>query len=230
MEIKNRAILLSVTPFREKDAVVRFLCEDTGICPAIVRGFYSSKKKYGFALDYFNLLDIDLKKGRGSMYNLSWAEPLHVFEGIRSSLTAYGAAMMLLAVIRQISGHAPASGFNIVVNALNFIEQADEPWSASVLGILNYMKTHGFSLWEDTCANCGRSIKLPTGISVHGRPLCKTCCKNRCRHLSEDFLAVLQKGTASNTRALVKDLDFFVQAITEHSVNLERFLQLQAVK
>lgn len=228
MEIKTRALLLTVTPFQERDAIVHFLCEDMGLCTAMARGFYSSKKKYGFSVDYFNLLNIDLKKGRGNMHNLVWAEPVYMFEGIRASLAASGAAMMMLAVVRQVAVIAPANGFDSVVDALYSIEKASEPWSEGALGVLNYMNSHGFSLWGDTCAGCGQAIRLPFGISVQGRPLCKTCCSGRSRRLSDEFLTILQNGTAGMPGPLIRDLDCFVQAITGRPVNLLRFLQLEA--
>jgi len=228
MEIKTKALLLTVTPFREKDAIVHFLCEDSGVYTAMARGFYGNNKKYGFAVDYFNLLNIELKKGRGDMYNLSWVEPVHVFEGIRAALSVSGAAMMLLAVVRQVAAIAPGHGFSSITDALHAIEQTSEPWSEAGLGILNYMYSHGFSLWGSTCAECGRKIDLPFGISSQGRPLCKSCCGGQSRHLSKEFLAVLKKETADAPGPMVRDLDYFVQSITGRPVNLLRFLQLVA--
>ncbi len=230
MEIKNKALLLAVIPFRERDAVLHFLCEDHGLCTAMARGFFAGKRRFGFAVDYFNLLNLGMKQGRGNMYNLSWAEPLRIFEGIRTSLPASGAGMMLLAVVKWIASDAPPNkdAFNTVVTGLTGIEQAENPWPVAVRGVLALLECYGFSLTGRTCALCNQQMDTPYGISRQGLPVCQECCRKGCRRLSPAFLAALQGQATQGLLPMLQDLEFILQGILERPVNLHAFLQLQA--
>ena len=230
MEIKTKALLLAVFPFREKDAVLHFLCEDYGFCPAMARGFFTSRRRFGFAVDYFNLLSLGMKQGRGDMYSLAWAEPLKTFDGIRSSLTATGAGMMLLAVVRWVAGDAPANrdAFNSVVVSLSEIEQAEEPWSVAVKGVIRFLEYHGIPLKGQACASCNGAMDLPYGISNQGMPVCKNCCDKGCRRLSQSFLGLLQGHATQDIMPAIQDLEFFLHGILERPVDLQSFLGLDA--
>ena len=230
MEIRNKALVLAITPFKEKDAIVQLLCETQGHCSAMTRGFFTSRRRFGFAIDYFNLLNVGLRKGRSSMYTLSWAEPVRVFGNLRESLERNAAAMMLLSVVRAVAAQAPASpgGFVKVVESLGLVnDTAIDPWYGSVRGILDYLGCQGFSLTGGVCAGCGRSITEPVGLTRDGRPLCRACCGPRCRRLSSDFLAVLKGVTVHDPVFVVKDLEFFVQTVVERRLDIQRFLQIR---
>ena len=229
MEIKTKALVLAITPFREKDAIVEFLCESDGRCSAMARGFFTSKKRFGFAVDYFNLLGVGLKKGRSTMYTLAWAEPLRVFTGLRASLKQGACAMMLLSVVRTVAMDAPGSpcGFNRVTDTLALLDRGGEAWSLAIRGILDYLKCHGFPLVGSPCSLCGRSMNEPAGISIQGRPVCSSCCTSGCKRFSRDFLNLVRGEGDANPSVALKDLEFFVQGVTERRTDLHRFLEMQ---
>ena len=229
METKTKALVLSITPFREKDAIVEFLCESDGRCSAMARGFFTSRKRFGFAVDYFNLLNLGMKKGRSSMYTLSWAETLKTFADLRTSLEHGACAMMVLGVVRTVAMDAPDSpcGFARVTDTLDRLNHGQEPWSTGIKGILEYLDCHGFPLIGAACAGCGRTMAEPAGISAHGRPMCSSCCGMGCKRVSTDFMNFIRGEGDANPDIALKDLEFFVQGITERRIDLHRFLEIQ---
>ena len=232
MEVITEALILSIIPYREKDLILELVTKDEGLCSALARGSVASKKRYGFSLDYFNLLRVSLKKGRTKgMYRLQWSEPIEVFEGFRTDLSRYSAGMMLLYIIKIAIRHTNPDdiSFSEVLSWIKELDKNDKPWIYSVKQVVDLFERLGFPLKNTSCFNCSKELSIAGCIDNQSHPLCGLCCNiNRGYRLDQGFLDVISGKSQDNIKIsnIIKDLEHFVQGIIEKNVDLQRFYQL----
>jgi DNA repair protein RecO (recombination protein O) len=175
------ALLLRSVDFGEADRVVTLLTASHGQASYLARGARRSKKRFGSALEPFQLLRVQLAPGRGQLGSLQSAQVLTAFPGVLSSLERLGAASSAFELLRALvsEGQADPGLFTTAVTFLQVLDHgAVEPRALSVAFWLRALTLAGFAPGLQACGVCGKrpgSGQAALFDPRSGRIVCRAC-------------------------------------------------------
>ncbi len=154
------ALLLRLVPYRDADAVVTMITPSAGVVSAMARGAKKSRKRFGAALDFFQLIRAELKPSRSSMPALVSVELVHPFTKVRDDIDAYFAASHLLEVTRMGTreGDPSPEPFELLIAAMIALERGGDPLSVVRAFQVRTLVMLGYSISASECAGCGEKL------------------------------------------------------------------------
>ncbi len=99
---KLRALVLQATDYGESDRVVALLSEERGKLSAFAHGARASRRRFGGALEPFNLLAAELRERPGGLWTLESAAVLRGFGAVRGELARIACAAYACDVARSL--------------------------------------------------------------------------------------------------------------------------------
>ena len=166
--------------FGERDRVVTLLSRERGKLSAFARGARSSQRRFGGALELFNLLSAELSERGGDLWVLESAAVERAFGAVRGDLARIACASYAVELARELVRDAEPHEdlFDGLVAYLERIDAAPaQPWDLRGFE-LDALRAAGLMPALDGCARCGR----PSGDGAtrfdpaQGGVLCAACC------------------------------------------------------
>ncbi|MGE5530009.1 MAG: DNA repair protein RecO [Patescibacteria group bacterium] len=236
---RAEGIVLSNREIGEADRVVTLLCREQGKLEAVARGARRPRNRLvGLTLP-FNLLRVSLFSGRG-LDQLSQAEGIRSFQGLRDDLTRLAYASYLVELAREfLPEHEPNPGvFELLLLSLTRLEAGREPEGLTRLFELRLLDLSGFRPALDGCLLCGGPPGGEVAFScASGGFYCGCCAREDPASLlvpgaavtalarglagDDDFCQVLPPGTRA---AVQRILRAFIEARLDRELRSLRFL------
>jgi len=176
---KLRAVVLRTVDYGERDRVVTLLSRERGKLSAFARGARSSQRRFGGALEPFNLLSTELTERGGDLWVLESAFVERAFGAVRGDLARIACASYAVELARELVRDAEPHEelFDLVVSYLEKIDASPaQPWDLRGFE-LDALRAAGLMPALDGCARCGR----PSGAAAsrfdpgQGGVLCPGC-------------------------------------------------------
>jgi DNA repair protein RecO (recombination protein O) len=197
---KLLAVVLRTVDYGERDRVVTLLSRERGKLSAFARGARSSQRRFGGALEPFNLLSTELTERGGDLWVLESAQVERAFGAVRGDLARIACASYAVELARELVRDAEPHEdlFDRVVSYLERLDAAPaEPWDLRRFE-LDALRAAGLMPSLDGCARCGRpSGDAPTRFDpAQGGVLCAECLPFAAPgspEVSVDALAALRR-------------------------------------
>lgn len=181
----TEALLLRSVKYGDSDVVATLLTPSMGVVGALARGARKSMKRFGAALDFFNLVRAEVRPSRSGMPALLSVELVRLFERPRMDMDAYAAAHHLLEVANlgtRENDTAPAM-WKLLVSALDAMEEGGDPTTVGRIFQIRAIGLLGYSLGGETCSACGSPLE-GGAVFVDFMPRCQACGAGRGRAVS----------------------------------------------
>ncbi len=177
--VKLRAVVLRTVDYGERDRVVTLLSRERGKLSAFARGARSSQRRFGGALELFNLLSVELIERGGDLWALESATVERAFGAVRGDLARIACGSYAVELARELVRDAEPheSLFDAVVAYLERIDAAPaRPWDLRGFE-LDALRAAGLMPALEGCARCGRpSGDVATRFDpAQGGVLCADC-------------------------------------------------------
>jgi DNA repair protein RecO (recombination protein O) len=176
---KLRAVVLRTVDYGERDRIVTLFSLERGKLSAFARGARSSQRRFGGALEPFNLLAAELTERGGDLWVLESASVERAFGAVRGDLARIACASYAVELARELVRDAEPHEdlFDRLVAYLERLDAAPaQPWDLRGFE-LDALRAAGLMPALDGCARCGR----PSGDEAtrldpaQGGVLCPAC-------------------------------------------------------
>lgn len=151
-------IVLKERSFGEQDKFIDILTKEKGILEIAVKGAKKINGKSGSSSQLFAYSRFCLNQ-RKDCFSLNSAEPIHIFYGLRNSLSKLSLASYFADVLRFCTAERTDSGdvMRLFLNTLHYLEKdlRPEPLLKSIFE-LRLMSDIGFMPDVVCCKNCGQ--------------------------------------------------------------------------
>ncbi len=191
--ISARALLLRATPYRDSDLVVDLLTPEHGRVATLARGARRSRRRFGGVLDYFNLLQIELTRGRGGgLGSLGSVELLGSWDVLRTDVDAYcaGSHLLDLARLGTREGDAAPELFRLLLGGLDALQRGAHPASLARVFQVQALARLGYAPAACHCPGCG--VALVVAAAGQGVVTCRVCAEPTATTLSAGAVRTLQ--------------------------------------
>lgn len=101
-ESSDEALVLRMTPWGERDAIVHLLTRESGRIGVFVRGLRGSRKRFAGGLQRFALLRVEVRSRRSGLPTLTGSELLHVWIRLGEELERLAAASVVLEILGRV--------------------------------------------------------------------------------------------------------------------------------
>jgi DNA repair protein RecO (recombination protein O) len=177
--VKLRAVVLRSVDYGERDRVVTLFSRERGKLSAFARGARSSQRRFGGALEPFNLLAAELTERGGDLWVRESASVERAFGAVRGDRARIACASYAGELARELVRDAEPHEdlFDRLVAYLERLDAAPaQPWDLRGFE-LDALRAAGLMPALDGCARCGR----PSGDEAtrldpaQGGVLCPAC-------------------------------------------------------
>ena len=204
--IITEGIVLKERLAGEHDKFVDILTKDKGIIEICVKGARKINGKSGSSVQLFaySRFCIDLRR---NMYFLNSAEPIHIFYGLRNSLTALSLASYFSDILRYCiqENSDGESIMRLMLNTLHFLEKGlRSEKQLKAIFELRLMSETGFMPDIVACRECGEFEPQELYFNIpDGSFRCKECSSGEY----ENFFAVKLPVLSAVRHIVLTDFD-----------------------
>lgn len=174
-------IVLKERAFGEHDKFIDILTKDRGVIELPVKGARKINSKLLSAVQLFAYSRFCFEQKKNRLY-LNSVEPIHIFYGLRNSLTAISLAGYFAEVIRFCIAESMESEnvLRLFLNTLYYLEKnMRSEYLLKIVFELRLMSEIGFMPDVLACHECGNFEPSKLFFSVkNGRFVCAECCKS----------------------------------------------------
>lgn len=157
MTERTEAFLLRSTPYGESDLVVALLTARWGRVAALARGARRSRRRFGGVLDYFHLVEAEVRPGRSGLGRLVAVDLLRPYRAPREGVDSYRVASHVLevALLGTREGAPEPELFALVEGALGALERGADAASLARVFQARALAALGYRLPAEACPECG---------------------------------------------------------------------------
>jgi len=192
------ALVLRALPYGESDQVVQMLARGRGRIAVFARGARSSKRRFGGALEPFQLCEVLVAARAGAqLLSLRESNVVEAHSGLRDDLHRLAHAGYAAELAHDLTReHEPADGlFEALAGFLGRLARAPAT-SARLRAVeLTFLGASGLAPQLDACARCGEEVP-PGRASLDpsaGGLVCARCTPPGALALSRGARAVLEQ-------------------------------------
>lgn len=206
------AILISKQDYRDNDLIVKLLTAERGKISAIARSARASRRRFGGALDYGNLLRATLKPGKGELWTLVEVSLQNNRPSVRAALervALLGYACEAVSALARVDQPEPQL-FGLLSVAGLLLEQSPRPPLAMFrMGLEAKALTFaGLTPMLRQCIECLGPLDGPPGPPYtydpqRGGGLHEACDQDGGRRVSLKWLAAVEAARRTPLKQLV---------------------------
>ena len=192
------ALVLRTLPYGESDQVVHLLARGRGRLAVFARGARSSKRRFGGALEPFQLCEVLVSTRTGAqLLSLNESNVVEPHAGLRDDLHRLAHAGYASELAHDLTReHEPADGLFDALCTFLFTLARSPATSARLRALeLVFLGASGLAPTLDACARCG--AELPQGRAAldpsAGGLVCNRCAPGGALALSRGARALLEQ-------------------------------------
>ena len=189
-----KIIVLSITPYKEKDGIVRAISENESLT-FLARGIKDPKSKNAALNNVLTIADIELMDGNFAHPILKSSKPL--FSPLKVDMDAkYLASLMTIdeMMLNLFPEDEQQVMFETLEKAVNNLKTTND-WIMTLLQFMAHtVKMGGFQLEVNQCVMCGATKNIVTFSFSDGGFICESCYQPEMeRDLSKEQMILLRK-------------------------------------
>lgn len=183
--LRSEAILLRRTDYGDADRVVSFLTSERGRVALLARGARSSRRRFGAALEPFQIVEVAFTEGGGELGTLTEARVVRAFPRVTADLAAMTVAGEAIERLRALlPDHHPEPSALDALGRLFFLLEAGAGTdaravdSAGVRFELRALAVLGHAPRLSACVSCGRALEPGRAAlfsGARGGVMCRAC-------------------------------------------------------
>lgn len=192
---RDRAIVLRTYKLGEADRILVLLGEETGQFRAVAKGVRRSRSKFGSRLESFNLVDMQVYRGK-ELHTVTQAETVrHYAPRIAANYGAFTNAKLMVETAQRLTDEDQVPSpeqFRLLHGALHALAAADRP--ATLVASSYLLRSLALEGWEPTlrtCAGCGNG-SLVGFSSTAGGVVCGECAPSDTHRAHPEALALVR--------------------------------------
>ena len=209
------ALILQAFPYSDTSKILRLLTREYGVQSVIAKGALRPKSRFGGVLEPFTegVASFVLRESR-ELHTLTGFELIKSRQSLGHNLVHFGGASLVAELVMRVgSEERDPTLFDVLLHALDCIEQAEPPMSEGVVlaqawSLISHL---GFAPALDECISCGRPIEeqeevifdytaggvrcLECGAGLGGR-LVPAAARSILRNLVEGHAVSLERSAA----------------------------------
>lgn len=193
---RDKVIVLRAYKLGEADRILVLLGEKTGQFRAVAKGVRRTSSKFGARLQSFNLVDVQVHRGRADLHTLTQAETLRAYSASLSE--QYGAftnAKLIVEAAQKITeGQELPSPeqFGLLHGALHALSSgARVPALVAASYLLRTASIEGWQPSLNACAVCGKEGWHHQISAENGGAICSECVTFEVLRAEPDVLRLM---------------------------------------
>ena len=189
-----KIIVLSISPYREKDAVISAISEDSFIT-FLARGIGNPKSKNIAINNALTIADIELMDGNFKHPILKSSKQL--FTPLRLGMDSkyLGSLLFINEIVNNLfPDDEKPKMFKAVEDCVTALKK-DKDWVMTLLLFMaQAIRLGGFELEVNKCVNCGKKNDIVAFSFIEGGFICKDCLTDGIDHdLNKDQMILIRK-------------------------------------
>ena len=152
------AIILHRAPYGEADRILEMMTREIGKIAVIAKHAGKSRKRFGQVLDYFNILDISARQGKGGLAFLEEASLVETYPELRLDMERLHLAFDLLEMMRAAvhEGQPEPEKYQLLKDSLDFVSHLPSTAALKAAFQLRLLVLAGVGPNFSECCECGR--------------------------------------------------------------------------
>lgn len=176
---RDQAIVLRSYKLGEADRILVLLGRNSGQIRAVAKGVRRTSSKFGSRLSSFNLVDVQLHRGR-TLETITQVETISAYSAsLSDEYPAFSNAKLIVETAQRLTegseGPAPEQ-FELLHGALHALASATRP--ATLVGTAYLLRSMALEGWRPSlaqCVACGQPGELRFFSSEGGGAYCESC-------------------------------------------------------
>ncbi len=176
---KVEGIILSETPYRESSKIIQVYTKEHGLIGMIAKGAKSLKSNLRVGSNIYTYGYFYIYYKENKLSQLTNVDIINPFINIRNDLKLISYMAYLCDLTKQVLKENNNNElFDILINALNKIDNNLDPLIITNIIELKYLEYLGIGLNLDSCIKCGTTKGIVTIDPDVGGFVCQNCYKN----------------------------------------------------
>lgn len=196
-----KVIVLSINPYKEKDAIVMAINEEETIT-FLARGIKDPKSKNAALNNILTIADIELMEGDFKHPILKSSKPLLTSLKVNMD-TEYLSTLMLMdeMMLNLFPEEERAMMFPYLESAIKNLKDTNDWLMTLLIFMSNVIRLGGFQLEVNKCVMCGSRSKIVAFSFIDGGFICQNC-------FNESIIHDLNKNQMLLLREIVNSSDY----------------------
>ncbi len=186
MNIEINGIVLRLTQYKEKDAMVLALSKD-GTISFLARGILSPSSKNASSCLVYSYSNFCLSS-KGNNMTLTQGKLLNSFSSMYESLEKMSAVSLIGEVLIKCLDEDNGDIFPYFLRFLELINEGFDSLTLVNIMLANIIKLSGYSLNYSSCVYCEDKLHISSVSYLEGGFICKKHLTSRHELQSEDYL------------------------------------------
>ena len=198
-----KIIVLSITPYKEKDAIIDALSEN-GDFTFLAKGIYNPKSKNAGLNNILVTADIETNEGNYKYPVLKTADIIDSPMKVTNDFYYLSSIMMIAEATKLLlQDEEKVQIFSTLATAIHLLKAVEQPWEILLAYMANLLKVGGYDFEVNKCVLCGTKHEILTFSFNDGGFVCKKCFEeDMVNDLTVDQMWLIR--SAFNTRDLSK--------------------------
>ena len=175
MSVKDKAIVLGGTNFKEKDKIVKLFTLENGIISVSMKGVRGDKAKLKFAKELFCFGEFLLEEGKAG-YVVTSVDVIDSFFGLSQDIEKYYEGCAILDIVSKICVQPNPQLFIEVVKALKTLCYDNvEKYYVIDKFLISTFESMGYNFITDKCSSCKATLANRYLNLDIGELVCTSC-------------------------------------------------------
>jgi len=188
-----KIIVISVTPYKENDAIVNAISED-GAIAFLARGILKPQSKNAGLNTNLVIADIELSDGNNKYPILKSSSILSSPIQLNNDLSYLGILMVINEATKtMLQDEEKKLIYPSLIETINTLKKSSDPWMVMLIYLGRIFKYSGYEFEVNKCVFCGSKKEIKTFSFSDGGFVCSHCLEpNTERDLSNDQMLLLR--------------------------------------
>ena len=194
-----KVVILSITPYKEKGAIIDALSEDGDISFS-VRSIFDPKSKDAFLNCPLLIADVTFSEGNYKYQTLKSASSVLSPMKVTSDYYYLSTIMLIAEATKKMMQEEERKElFPLLCDAVKALKDSHNPLSVAIIYLSNIIKVSGYNPNVNGCAKCGSKNNIVAFSFEEGGFICKDCVDDAVvRDLNNEQMLMLRQAFLVN--------------------------------
>jgi DNA repair protein RecO len=170
-----QVVVISVTPYKEKDGIVNAVSSDETIT-FLVRGLFSPNSKNAALNTNLVIADIELQEGNFKYPVLKSSNIVSSPMKVTNDYYYLGSLMVITEATKNLLQDEEKVGiYQDLIDVILTLKNTDNPWMPVLIYMAKIFKISGYEFEVNRCVFCGSKKDIKTFSFRDGRFVCGSC-------------------------------------------------------
>ncbi len=188
-----RVVVISITPYKEKDGIVNAISSDESIT-FLVRGLLGPNSKNAALNTNLVIADIELQEGNFKYPVLKSSTIISSPIKLTNDYYYLGSLMLINEATKNLlQDEEKVSIFNDLVDTIDTLKNISDPWMPMLIYLAKIFKISGYEFEVNKCVFCGNKKDIRTFSFSDGGFVCSSCLNEDTeREFSKEQMLLLR--------------------------------------